>query len=86
MLTGHRGVGWWYLVGARFRAGPRLKLGVYTMTSNPIKWWLTWVIHLYFRWTRGNRPRPRPMKEPRYPCGHMKPVEPTERCTDMHCA
>jgi hypothetical protein len=52
--------------------------------TNPIRWWLTKLVHFYLWWTRCRRPNPKPMKEPRWPCGHLKQID-AKRCTDMFC-
>ena len=52
---------------------------------NPIRWWLWQVVQLYHLFTTPAKSNPKPMKEPRFPCGHMKPLENNDRCTDLHC-
>jgi hypothetical protein len=51
--------------------------------TNPIRWWLTKLVHFYLWWTRLDRPNPKPMKAPRYKCGHLKGE--SETCGDLYC-
>lgn len=38
---------------------------------NPIRWWLSWGVHLFF-WMRSRKANPKPMMEQRDANGHLK--------------